>query len=149
MNITIPILIFASITGFLILYELIIFFQVFRREKKKTGPQPVSIVICAHNRLKELEAFVMAVIEQKHPDFEVILVNDRSEDGTYDFLFELKQKYSHVKMVTIEETPDHISGKKFAITLGVKAATKPYVLLTDTDCYPASENWAAEMSTGF
>jgi len=41
-----------------------------------------------------------------------------------------------------------MQGKKFALTLGIKAAIHDVVLLTDADCRPTGRNWISEMTKG-
>ena len=40
-------------------------------------------------------------------------------------------------------------GKKFALTLGIKAAKYDYLLLTDADCYPRDKDWISSMAQHF
>ena len=40
-------------------------------------------------------------------------------------------------------------GKKFALTLGIKAAKYDYLLLTDADCYPRDKDWISSMAKHF
>jgi cellulose synthase/poly-beta-1,6-N-acetylglucosamine synthase-like glycosyltransferase len=52
-------------------------------------------------------------------------------------------------MVNVNHKPEHINGKKFALTLGIKAAKYEWVLLTDADCRPTSNRWIQEMAGSF
>ena len=112
----------------------------------KTG---VSVIICAYNELNNLKANIMDFLHQDYPAFEVIVVDDRSSDGTYDFLFNLKEKNDRLRIVRIDETPDHIDNKKYAITLGVRAAKHDIILLSDADCRPAGDQWIKGMAAPF
>lgn len=106
--------------------------------------QPVSIIVCAHNELDNLKTLIPLLEEQVHPDLEIIIVDDRSDDGTYDFM--LAHKSDKVKHVRVNRVHDHISAKKYAITLGVKAASNDILLFTDADCTPNSHQWVQEMT---
>ena len=53
---------------------------------QKKQLQPVSVIICARNEAENLKNFLPSVLEQDYPDFEVIVVNDCSEDNSYDIL---------------------------------------------------------------
>jgi cellulose synthase/poly-beta-1,6-N-acetylglucosamine synthase-like glycosyltransferase len=81
------------------------------------------------------------LLNQQHERFEVIVVNDRSNDGTYDFLLAETKKEARLKMVHIDKKPDHVNAKKYALTLGIKAAQFDWVVLTDADCRPHSSQW--------
>jgi glycosyltransferase involved in cell wall biosynthesis len=86
------------------------------------------------------------LLNQQYSEFEVIIVNDRSNDGTFDFLLEETKKEPRLKMVNIDCTPAHVNGKKFAITLGIKAAKHDWILLTDADCRPNNNHWVRTIS---
>lgn len=110
-----------------------------------TGLKPLSVVICARNEDVNLENFLPAVLEQNYPDFEVIVVNDRSWDRTKDILDAFALQYKNLKIVTITDGDKFIAGKKFAVTMGIKAAAHDWLVFTDADCKPASENWLLGM----
>ncbi|GAB4128494.1 MAG: glycosyltransferase [Raineya sp.] len=108
--------------------------------------KPVSVIVAAHNELDNLKILLPLLLKQNYPEFEVIIVDDRSEDDTYLFLLAQQNKDARIKIVRIEYTPEHISHKKYAISLGIKAARYPYLLFTDADCQPLSEQWIALMT---
>ena len=113
----------------------------------KVGPLPVSakhplsVVICARNEAENLRQYLPMVLEQDYPDFEVIVVNDRSWDGTNDVLEEFAKEYKNLKIVTVNEGSKFIAGKKFAVTMGIKAAMHEWLVFTDADCVPTSAKW--------
>lgn len=109
-------------------------------------PEPVSIVVAAKNEYQNLQRLLPVLNDQTHPDFEIIIINDNSADETYDFLKAQTAIYNRLKVVTVENTPDHVNSKKYALTLGIKAAKNDLILLTDADCIPSSNKWAEQMS---
>ncbi len=109
----------------------------------------VSIIVCAHDEESNLKELIPLLLAQDYPSFEVIIVDDRSNDDTYDYLLELKTNTPKLKMVRVESAPGNMNGKKYGLTLGVKAASHDLLLLTDADCRPASDKWVAEMAKGF
>jgi len=108
--------------------------------------QPVSVVIAARNEEKNLLENIPRIMEQDHPNFEVIVVNDSSWDDTADVLKALSLSYPNLKVIHIDEDKQQMQGKKFAITLGIKAAKHDIVLLTDADCSPLYAGWITEMT---
>src|SRR5205085_2566950 len=119
-------------------------------EKGKTGMNPpVSVIICAKNEAVNLRKNLPSFLDQSYPDFEVIVVNDASWDETGEVLKEIKPHYSRLKIVTIREQDKYRHGKKFALALGIKAATNDLLLFTDADCQAASKNWIARMQRHF
>ena len=125
------------------------FLVAFHKKSIDSGsePQPVSVIVCAHDEEQNLKELIPLLLKQQHAQFEVIIVNDRSNDGTYDYLLEATQQDNRLRMVQVGQTPQHISGKKYAITLGIKAARHDWVLLTDADCRPETDLWIHTMST--
>jgi len=110
---------------------------------------PVSIIICARNEAVNLKNFLPAVLEQDYPDYEVIVVNDCSEDNSYDILGTLSLRYPNLKISTINKDPKFSHNKKFAQFIGIKAAKNEILLFTDADCHPESDKWIRGMASGF
>ncbi|UKT62314.1 glycosyltransferase [Pedobacter mucosus] len=109
------------------------------------GRNPISVIICARNEIKNLQQYLPTILNQNYPDFEVIVVNDRSWDGTEEFLELWENKYANLKVVKILDNDKFITGKKFAVTMGIKAAKNNWLVFTDADCTAASENWLLNM----
>lgn len=118
------------------------------KEKKISRP-PVSVIICARNEAENLSRFLPAVLEQDYPDYEVIVVNDCSEDSSYDVLGKYLLKYPHLKISTVNKDPKFTHNKKFAQFIGIKAAKNDILLFTDADCHPESDKWLAGMTSHF
>lgn len=146
-----------AICGFFLLLHLFFQFKwwiglskISKRQKAfPPGEEGISVVVCAHDEEENLRELIPLLLAQNYPHFEVIIVDDRSNDGTYDYLLALKDTTPQLKMVRVESSPGHVNGKKYGLTLGIKAAANDIVLLTDADCRPASDQWIAEMSKGF
>jgi cellulose synthase/poly-beta-1,6-N-acetylglucosamine synthase-like glycosyltransferase len=110
---------------------------------------PVSVIVCAHDEEQNLRDLIPLLVAQHYPDFEVIIVNDRSNDGTYDFLREASGLYPKLRVVQVDHLPPHANGKKYGLTLAIKAARNEVVLLTDADCRPQSALWIHNMMSAF
>lgn len=121
----------------------------YKEKKEITSYVPVSVIICAHNELKNLQRLIPKLQAQNYYEFEIVIVNDRSYDGTFDYLRRLKQEMDNLKVVNIYEKSDKLDGKKYGLTLGIKAATYDMVLLTDADCLPMSKNWILRMQSKY
>lgn len=108
-----------------------------------------SVIICAKNEAENLERFLPAILTQDYPDYQVVVVNDCSEDDSEMVLARLKQKYPRLYYTNIPMDRRFHHGKKLALTIGVKAAAYDYLVLTDADCKPASSLWLKKMMEGF
>lgn len=106
----------------------------------------VSVIVCARNEAKNLTQNLAFILNQNYPNFEVIVVNDCSFDGSEDLLKGFVNQYPNkLKIVTIDEHPRHKTSKKFAATLGIKASKHEILLFTDADCKPQTPNWISKM----
>lgn len=143
-------IVFFVTIGVQIVYHLI-FIVGLSRKDNVTEPQllPVSVIVCAHDEEQNLKVLIPALLEQDHSLFEVIIVNDRSNDATFDMLLAEASRDHRLRMVHVNRTPPHVDHKKYALTLGIKAARYEWILLTDADCVPTSKSWISSMSAAF
>jgi len=130
------------------------FFRFYVKVKRqKTAPAkgypPVSIVIAAKNELTNLQQFLPVWLEQDYPEFEVIITDDGSTDGTAEWIAPLVIENPRLKYVHLDAEYVKMHGKKIALTLGFKAARYGHFMLTDADCKPGSKYWLKTMATPF
>ncbi|MFA6128029.1 MAG: glycosyltransferase [Bacteroidales bacterium] len=121
----------------------------YRKVNEKQTPDPVSVIICAKNEADNLRKYLPDVLEQDYPEFQVIVVNDGSQDDTAMVLAEMEKKYKHLYVTRIEHTHPYPHAKKLAQTIGVKAARYDQLLFIDADCRPATRNWINCMQSNF
>lgn len=135
-----------SILFYLLMYSsLIIKARKYKQVKLIQDNLPgVSVIICAKNELSRLQKNLNAILEQKYPNFELVIVDDASWDGTSKMLEQLEKRNSKVKVVT-NTLNENGHGKKMALTLGIKAAKNEILLMTDADCEPVSDLWILNM----
>lgn len=110
---------------------------------------PVSVIICAKNEAENLRNFLPLILAQDHPEFEVVVINDASTDETLDVLEQFEAQDPRLKIVNVQNNEAFWANKKYALTLGIKKAKKPYLLFTDADCRPETNLWLQEMSAHF
>jgi glycosyltransferase involved in cell wall biosynthesis len=122
---------------------------IFRHPDSLPKNDPVSVIICARNEEGNLRKFLPAVLEQDYPDFEVVVVNDCSEDNSYEVLGEYLKKYPNLKVSNIIKDPKFTHNKKFAQFIGIKAAKNEILVFTDADCKPESEKWISIIVSRF
>ena len=131
---------------YLYYYTAVYYFKPSVNNKPK---QPVTIIICARNEADNLRIFLPAVLEQDYPEYEVIVVNDCSEDNSYLILGDLLLQYPHLRVSTVNKDPKFTHNKKFAQFIGIKAAKNEILLFTDADCQPESDKWLEKMTSHF
>ncbi|MCQ2351572.1 MAG: glycosyltransferase [Paludibacteraceae bacterium] len=110
---------------------------------------PVSVIICAKDEEHNLRNNLPVIMNQLYPEYEVIVVNDASYDNTEELLAEMKLKYPNLKSTYVPEKAKFIDSKKFALSLGIKAAQNEILVFTDADCTPASNDWLGNIVRNF
>ncbi len=131
------------------IFPKIIFFNANILKNQNANIIPVSIIICAKNEAKNLEKNLPKILNQIYADFEVIVVNDRSNDNSLEILEKLKAQYSNLRILNISQKEENIDGKKNALFQGINFAKNDLLLLTDADCVPASSYWIIGMKNTF
>ncbi len=147
--VTLLLFIFIISVAFQLYFIFFVFTKICQYETLETQTRKsegVSVIVCAWNELENLKSLLPLLNNQAYPTFEIIIVDDRSWDGTFDFLLTECTEYQKVRFLRVEETPYHLSSKKYALTLGIKSAKYNNILLTDADCRPQSNNWIAGMA---
>lgn len=130
----------------------VVFFGKFSFAKPQTSTPkriPISVIVCAKNEEENVKNFIPLLAEQNYPDFEIVLIDDASSDETLEVFEAFEKQYANIKLVKVENNEAFWGNKKFALTLGIKAAKNEYLVFTDADCYPKSTEWIQEMSAQF
>jgi glycosyltransferase involved in cell wall biosynthesis len=99
-----------------------------------SDPPTLSVVIPARNEKQRLEEALRTVLGQEYPGIlEVVLVDDRSGDGTGETMERLAAGNDRVVVVRVEELPEGWLGKNHAIHAGTRRARGEWLLFTDAD----------------
>ena len=144
-------ILFCIATGIQIIYYLLIFgrFAFHKPRTNENFSPPVSVVISAKNEYHNLKENLPLILNQDYPDFEVVVVNDVSDDESIFLLEDLEKEFPHLTVITLTQDLNFFQGKKFPLAIGIKSARNEYLLLTDADCKPASKNWIRQMAGSF
>ncbi len=105
------------------------------------GAPRISIIVPARNEAEHIEAALASVLQLDYPDYEVIAVDDRSEDATGAILDRLKSQWraredaAHPRLTVLHvtELPPGWLGKTHAMWQAGKRATGDWLLFTDAD----------------
>lgn len=154
-------LILMSAAGVLLVIQLIYYLGLYNRiHTRNVASQkdelhfsnelpPISVVICARNESENLRHFLPSILEQDYPNFEVIVINDGSTDESEEALSEFEEKYPHLYHSFTPEGARYISCKKLALMLGIKASKHDWLMFTEANCRPASNQWLRLMARNF
>ncbi|MDH5609228.1 MAG: glycosyltransferase, partial [Cyclobacteriaceae bacterium] len=130
----------------LLVPKYIAFFYISAKTSVPIAQPPISILISARNEAKYLEVLVHTLMKQNYPCFEVIIALDRCTDDSMAKARALKKAYPHVHFIDIEQVPSSIHPKKYALTQAVHLAQYEWLVLTDADCLPLSDQWLQYLS---
>ena len=106
----------------------------------------VSVIIPARDEEDRIGNCLQAVLEQDYPDFEVMVVDDRSSDRTAEIVETFSQNDRRVHLVKGKPLPSGWAGKCHAIHQGVEKARGEWLLMLDTDTYLKSGCLSATVS---
>jgi glycosyltransferase involved in cell wall biosynthesis len=142
---------FIAVVAVQLSYYILVFGKFAFAKPQKSTPKRISIsvIVCAKNEAENVIRFIPLLAEQDYPDFEILLIDDASSDTTLEIFEGFEKQYSNVRLVKVENNEAFWGNKKYALTLGIKASKKDYLLFTDADCYPASKDWIKTMSSQF
>jgi biofilm PGA synthesis N-glycosyltransferase PgaC len=140
---------FASLTQLFYWLWFFLSLHYYKTPVREAKTDPVSVIICARNEADNLRNFLPSVLEQDYPSYEVIVVNDCSEDSSYDVLGQYLGQYPHLRVSSINKDPKFTHNKKFAQFIGIKAASNDILIFTDADCQPESDKWLSYMVSNF
>ena len=110
---------------------------------------PLSVIIVAKDAADELQENLPFILEQDYPEFEVIVIYDRSADDCDDTLKLLEDKYPNLYHTFIPDSARYISHKKLGITMGIKASRHEWLVFTEPNCRPQSNQWLKQMARNF
>jgi cellulose synthase/poly-beta-1,6-N-acetylglucosamine synthase-like glycosyltransferase len=96
-------------------------------------PPRVSIVVAARDEARGLEAALASLLAQDYPDYEIIVVDDRSMDATPAILERLAAQDQRLKILRIVELPAGWLGKNHALERGAGRATGAVLIFADAD----------------
>ena len=132
-------------------YTMILIFALTRvKTRMATGKPFVSVVIAARNERSMIGKCLASLIAQDYPAdmFEVIVVDDRSIDGTSEVLSRFQEIWGTLRVIRVEDTSEDISPKKRALSSGIGEASGEIIFQTDADCI-VPPSWITGMVPGF
>lgn len=114
------------------------------------GATPLSVIVYARDDADNLRTLLPSILAQDYPlGFEVIVVNDGADEDTAMLVAQLQQRHPNLYITFTPEGARQLSRKKLALTVGIKAAHHPVVVLTRGDAEVMSANWLSHMGAPF
>ncbi|MGC2331262.1 MAG: glycosyltransferase family 2 protein, partial [Candidatus Acidiferrales bacterium] len=100
---------------------------------------PASILFAARDEAGKLPGALATFLSIDYPDYEVIAVDDRSEDGTGAILEEAASRDNRLKRVRVDKLPAGWLGKPHALEQAYEHASGEWLIFTDADVHFAPD----------
>jgi len=100
-----------------------------------TGGPLVSVIIPARNEARNIRRCVEAVLAQDYPNFEVLVLDDRSTDATPSILVEMSKAEPRLVVLFGAELPAGWAGKPHALYQAARSATGQWLCFLDADTF--------------
>jgi GT2 family glycosyltransferase len=110
----------------------------------------VSVVITGHNERDTIEMCISSLFQQTYPNLEIIYIDSKSSDGTYEIAIRLENKSrcqqncKRYLALSLEQANSPAKGRNY----GVKIASGSIIAFTDADCIPET-NWLENLIRQF
>ena len=95
----------------------------------------VSVLVPARNEVDTLDAAVASLLALDYPALELILIDDRSDDGTGAVVDRLARRDRRVRALHLDSLPDGWLGKVHALHRGLEQCRGEWLLFTDADIH--------------
>ena len=102
--------------------------------------KPVSVILSGKNQYEKLKKNLTFWLEQKYPDFEVIVVYENTDEDVAGLLREFARRYDKLKLINANQSINFFDEQKFSLSIGVKSALNEYVILSDPRFRPTGEH---------
>jgi hypothetical protein len=99
----------------------------------------ISLIFAARDEAEKLGDALATMLAQDYPRYEVIAVNDRSQDATSEIMHEFARANPRLKVIDIAELPAGWLGKPYALTQGAQQANGEWLVFTDADVHFAPD----------
>lgn len=118
-----------------------------KKGRDKGNPAPgISVIIPTENQEEKLVPLLEKILDQAYDSFEIVVVDKNSTDNTRIILENQEKRHDNLQYTFIPKDTRHVSTHTLALTLGVKAARYPWVVLITPDFVPASNLWLRDLA---
>lgn len=118
---------------FIVLWNMWVFRKLNYKQLPDNKLPFISVLIPARNEERSIRKCVESFLMQDYPDFEIIVLNDNSEDNTLNILKEIQITQPKLRVINGSTLKDGWTGKNYACHQLYSQSKGEYVLFSDAD----------------
>lgn len=129
-----------------IYYLLGIYLKLVLHKKERTGTAslPVTVIVSLRNEEERIRQLMEKLTGVPYEDYQVIVINEFSEDNTLEILNVLAENNPRIKVTSLSQETRFL--EKQAINLGMKAAQAPWIMLLTPDTDVIHPEWLTKLT---
>jgi len=145
-------IVLVALTGYyaIIAFSILIGTWRVKLSKGKSNYPFVSVLVPAKDEEENIGECLTSLVKQDYPKdrYEIVAVNDRSTDNTYEIIKGFDEQYPNVICLNIETLPEGMVGKQNAVKQGLEICNGELILNTDADCI-LPPSWISKLADSF
>ena len=114
-----------AVTAFMLIrFYLMVYSKVYRYKPPQPTQEkhPVSVVLSSKNEYEALKKNLLFWLEQKYPDFEVVVVYEETDEDVSQLLKEFERRYDKLVIINTNQSINFFDEQKFSLSIGTKSA---------------------------
>ena len=147
MLLTVLFYVFVAVIFIEIIYFALVIYSFHNSSNQsKTSDVAISLLLYTKNNEELLKKQLPVFLKQKHKNYEIVLINHASTDGSLEVMENVQKKNPTIKIIDVKNNETFWASKKYALTLGIKAAKHEQLVLSSIDYEPQSTSWLQYMA---
>jgi teichuronic acid biosynthesis glycosyltransferase TuaG len=118
-----------------------------KKTKQSWGRSPqVSVIITTYNSQKYIQKCILSVIKQTYKNFEIIIVDDCSDDNTKRVILDKYSNFDRLKFIGLDQNS---GGPSLPRNIGIEASSGEFICFLDADDFWYSSKLKSQVSSGY
>ncbi len=139
--------VFMAVIFIEIIYFALVIYSFHNSSQSKKSDAAISLLLYTKNNEELLKKQLPVFLKQKHKNYEIVLINHASTDGSLEVMENVQKKNPTIKIIDVKNNETFWASKKYALTLGIKAATHEQLVMSSIDYEPQSTSWLQYMAS--
>lgn len=146
MLLTVLFYVFVAVIFIEIIYFALVIYSFHNSSQSKKSDVAISLLLYTKNNEELLKKQLPVFLKQKHKNYELVLINHASTDGSLEVMENAQKKNPTIKIIDVKNNETFWASKKYALTLGIKAAKHEQLVMSSIDYEPQSTSWLQYMA---